>query len=90
MSQQYDNTDRGALFKNDRKETENHPDYTGQINVGGVDYWLSAWIKEGRSGKFMSLSIKPKEEARKPAQGRQAPPARGQRRDDDDDGWVPF
>jgi hypothetical protein len=88
MSQQYDNRDRGALFKNDRKETENHPDYTGQINVGGVDYWLSAWIKEGRSGKFMSLSIKPKDE-RKPAQSRQAPPPR-RRGDDDDDGDIPF
>jgi hypothetical protein len=83
MSQQYDNTDRGALFKNDRKETDNHPDYTGQINVGGVDYWLSAWIKEGRSGKFMSLSIKPKEEARKPA-AKQAPQRR-QSNDFDDE-----
>lgn len=55
---QYDNTNRGALFKNDRKESDNHPDYTGKLNVGGVDYWLSAWIKEGKSGKFMSLSIK--------------------------------
>lgn len=62
MSQQYDNTDRGVLFKNDRKESENHPDYKGSINVGGVEFWLSAWIKEGQKGKFMSLSIKPKED----------------------------
>ena len=58
---EYDNTNRGALFKNDRKETANHPDYNGSINVGGVEYWLSAWIKEGKKGKFMSISIKPKE-----------------------------
>ena len=50
----------GALFKNDRKEQDNHPDYKGSINVGGVEFWLSAWIKEGNKGKFMSLSIKPK------------------------------
>ena len=62
MSQQYDNTDRGALFKNDRKETDNHPDYKGQINVGGVEFWLSAWLKTDRNGaKFMSLSVQPKE-----------------------------
>lgn len=54
----YDNTNRGALFKNDRKESDNHPDYTGKLNVAGVDYWISAWIKEGKSGKFMSLSVK--------------------------------
>ena len=60
---QYDNTDRGVLFKNDRKEQDNHPDYKGQINVGGQEFWLSAWIKEGQKGKFMSLSVKPKEDA---------------------------
>lgn len=55
---QYDETNRGALFKNNRKESEKHADYTGKLNVGGVDYWISAWIKEGKSGKFMSLSVK--------------------------------
>lgn len=64
---EYDNTNRGALFKNDRKEQANHPDYKGQINVAGVEYWLSAWIKEGAKGKYMSLSVTPKEEAPKQA-----------------------
>lgn len=59
----YDNTNRGVLFKNDRKEQPNHPDYKGSLNVDGVDYWVSAWIKEGAKGKFMSLSINPKEQA---------------------------
>jgi hypothetical protein len=62
MTQQYDNTNRGAIFKNDRKESERHPDYKGNINVGGQEFWLSAWIKDGRSGKFMSLSVQPKEQ----------------------------
>ena len=66
-TKQYDDTNRGALFKNDRKETENHPDYKGQVNVDGTDYWLSAWIKESQNGgKYMSLSVQPKED-RKPA-----------------------
>lgn len=69
----YDNTDRGVLFKNDRKEKDTHPDYKGSINVGGVEYWLSAWIKDGQKGKFMSMSIKPKEE-QQAAPKRQAPP----------------
>lgn len=51
----------GALFKNDRKTQDNHPGYTGSIMVAGVEYWLSAWVKEGQNGKFFSLSVKPKE-----------------------------
>lgn len=54
----YDNTNRGVLFKNDRKETESHPDYTGKIHVGEVEHYLSAWIKKSQGGKtFMSLSL---------------------------------
>ena len=59
----YDNTDQGAIFKNDKKETENQPDYRGSINTDGTDYWLSAWIKTAKSGvKYMSLSVQKKEQ----------------------------
>lgn len=81
----YDNTDRGVLFKNDRKNSDSQPDYKGSINVGGVEYWLSAWIKEGAKGKFMSLSVNPKE-AQQPAQT--APTARQPFQPDDDS--IPF
>jgi len=57
----YDNTNRGVLFQNDRKQQQNHPDFKGSINVGGVDYWLSAWNKSGDKGQFISLSVQPKE-----------------------------
>ena len=40
----YDNTNTGAIFKAEKK-SPNHPDYTGSINVAGVEYWLSSWIK---------------------------------------------
>lgn len=65
MSQQYDNTNSGILSRNDRKEQPNHPDFKGQINVDGTEYWLSGWVKERKdgTGKFFSLSVKPKEAA---------------------------
>ena len=58
---EYDNTHRGSLFKNDRKDDAKFPDYKGSLNVDGVEFWLSAWIKVSKDGqKFMSLSIKNK------------------------------
>ena len=65
----YDNTNSGMLARNDKKEKDTHPDFKGAINVGGVDYWLSAWVREGKEGgkmagkKYFSLSVTPKEAA---------------------------
>lgn len=64
----YDNTNTGALFKNDMDgKSEKFPPYGGMINVEGVEYWISAWVKEGAKGKFFSLAIKPKEARQEPA-----------------------
>ena len=65
---------QGSLFKNDRKETERHPDYTGKFMVGGKLHYLSAWLKEGSSGKFFSLALgKEVEGASSPAAGGSVP-----------------
>lgn len=51
-----------SLFKNDRKEKDSHPDYKGDgLDLNGNAVWVSAWIKEGSKGKFLSLSLQPKE-----------------------------
>jgi hypothetical protein len=62
----YDNTNRGSIWKNDKKEKDTHPDFTGSLNVDGREYWVSAWKrKEGASPKApaLSFSVKPKDEA---------------------------
>ena len=59
----------GVLFKNDRKESDKHPDYKGYLTVNNQEFWLSAWIKEGKTGKYMGLAISPKEDY----QSKQAP-----------------
>ena len=56
----YDNS--GALYVNDKKEKDNHPDRNGSATIDGVEYWVSGWIKEGNSGKFMSLAFRRKDQ----------------------------
>ena len=49
---------QGAAFRNDdKKENPKRPDYRGKLLVGGKEWQLSVWIKEGRSGKFLSLQV---------------------------------
>lgn len=73
----------GVLFKNDKEGNPTWADYKGSIMVNGEEFWLSAWIKEGAKGKFMSLSVKPKE-------ARQAKPAQKSAQRDADDDSIPF
>jgi hypothetical protein len=54
----YDNSNRWTLNKNARKTQDSHADYTGKIDVNGVEYWLNGWIKDGPKGKFISGTIK--------------------------------
>lgn len=88
----------GALFVNDRREKETHPNAKGSAIIGGVEYWVSAWTKTDRNGgKFQSLSFEPKEKAQ-PAQGfgqrdqqhRQNLGNGGFRPSQDDDTDLPF
>lgn len=61
----HDNTNRGALWRNEKKDKDTHPDFTGSLNVDGVEYWVSAWKrKDGASTKApaLSFSVKPKDE----------------------------
>jgi uncharacterized protein (DUF736 family) len=56
---EYDNTNSGMLGKNDYKTEEKHPDYRGKINVEGVEYKISGWIrtKKADGTKFLSLKL---------------------------------
>lgn len=55
-----DNT--GSLFRNNRKESERHPDYNGSVRIDGHDLWISGWLKETKDGqKYFSLAFKRKD-----------------------------
>jgi uncharacterized protein (DUF736 family) len=48
----------GAIFKNDKKTSENHPDYKGKVNVNGKDMEVALWLKESKAGtKYFSATF---------------------------------
>lgn len=59
---EYDNELRGALFKNkNMREGKKDPEYKGNATIGGVEYWVSAWLNTSKSGeKYMALKYQPK------------------------------
>lgn len=58
--------DTGSLFKNDKREKETHPHAKGSALIDGVEYWVSAWTNDGKSGKYQSLKFSRKDENRAP------------------------
>lgn len=83
MSQGYQQKDNsGSLFRNDRKESDKHPDYKGNAKIDGVDYWISAWLKEKNGQKYFSFSFQPKQQQ----QGNSRPAAKSSHNDED----IPF
>lgn len=82
---EYDNTNRGVLFKNDRKEKDTHPDFTGSGNVEGVDVYINGWKKEKNGKSFISFSFKKKDGEARPAA--KPAPRRAEMALDDD---IPF
>ena len=69
----------GSLFKNEKKTEEKHPQMQGSCLIDGVEYYVSAWTKEGAKGRWQSLAFKRKDA--KP----NAKPAPA-----DDDDSIPF
>jgi len=61
---EYDNNNRGALWNNDRKQSDKHPDLSGSIMIDGKEYWVSGWKKKpGQNDRapIVSLSVRPKD-----------------------------
>ena len=58
---QYDNTNTFALFKNEQGDNPKRPNYTGNMNVDGIEFRISGWIRESANGKFISGQVQLKE-----------------------------
>lgn len=78
MMAEYDNRNTFALFRNNRKEQENHADFRGTfVDAEGREYYLDAWSKTPKNGgeKFLSGRVKLKEPKGAAPAPRKAAPA---------------
>jgi hypothetical protein len=91
---QYDNTNRGGVWPNKRKDTDKHADFAGSQNVvcpkcnEPTDYWLDAWKRKqdaNPNGPSLSTRLRPKDG--KPRDADRTPET-GSSRDMDDE--IPF
>lgn len=89
MSTRETQPNTGAIFKNDRRTKDTHPQATGSANVvcphcnAGTDYFVDAFTNDGNNGKWQRLKFKAKDK-------QQGAPAKTQHVGGDDDGGVPF
>jgi len=88
----YDNTNKGIISKNDRKEKDTHPDIKGTINVDGKEYWLNGWEKQRNdgTGSFYSLSVTPKDDVKHTGTAGFSAPAVPDETDNDLEDEIPF
>ena len=42
---QYDNSNKGGIWKNDKRDSDTQPHFKGNAEVGGVQYWVSGWLR---------------------------------------------
>jgi hypothetical protein len=80
MTKQFDKTNTWTLNKNDKGDNERRPDYRGTVNIDGVEYTLSGWVREGAKGKFISGPVELKKDEKQPAKATAG----------DDDDLIPF
>jgi hypothetical protein len=59
---------QGSAFRNERKETEQHADFTGRVMLpDGTTCWLDVWKKRKQNSEvFVSVRVRPMEQ--RPAQ----------------------
>ena len=64
----FDNTNSGAMFVNDRKQSDRSPDFKGSCEPECPHcntthkFWLSGWKKKAKNGNgFLSLALTPDE-----------------------------
>ncbi len=46
-----------VIFKNDKRTSDNQPEYTEKLHLNGTDYRVALWVKQGEKGKFFAGNV---------------------------------
>jgi hypothetical protein len=87
--QQYSKENRGQIWRSKEKNKDTDRDFQGDININGVEYWLSGWQrKEGANPKapVISFSVKAKDEVQQQGMQQATQAVEPEKFDDD----IPF
>ena len=59
----FNNENRGAIWKNEKRAKDTHADFTGELDVNGTKFYLNAWKRKPEASEkapALTFSIKPK------------------------------
>jgi len=62
---EYNNTNRGQIWKNEDRKSDTHPHFKGSMDIDGVEYWVSAWTRKpdaNPKSPALTFSFKKKED----------------------------
>jgi hypothetical protein len=62
---EYNNTNRGQIWKNEDRKSDSHPHFKGSMDIDGVEYWVSAWTRKpdaNPKSPALTFSFKKKED----------------------------
>lgn len=83
-NEEYDDTNKGAIWKSKFTDNPKSPQYTGHLNVEGEDYKVSAWTSKSDNPRAPVLNI----QVQKVSEFEAAQPKKVESPIDDED--VPF
>lgn len=71
----YDNRNSGTLGKNRNPKSDRSPEFTGKLNLDGLNLWVSGWSKEDfmTNAEYISLALSRKDERECKSTGKIAP-----------------
>jgi hypothetical protein len=61
----FDNNMTGVMSRNERRERDTQPEFTGNATIDNVDYFVDAWVNERKDGsgrKFFKMKFKRKDQ----------------------------